>query len=89
MKTKLIFPCLIFSALLTAQVNNLPTVLNINDDDKEKSTSMMFGVVPSSLSYDGTNRVYIRTADDQVAVYSNAFTPVKQFNISPNWFCFI
>ena len=67
-----------------AQVSNLPTVLNINANDDDKTTYEMFGVVPTSLSYDGTNRVYIRTADDQVAIYTNAFTPVKQFNISAN-----
>ena len=84
MRTKLILLCFLFSTLLTAQVNNLPTVLNINGA-KEKSTAVMFGVVPASLSYDGTNRIYIRTADDQVAIYGSSFTPVKQFNISPNY----
>ena len=76
MKTKLTFVCLLFSATLMAQVNNLPTTLNI---DRESA----FGVVPSSLSYDGSNRVYVRTDDNQVAIYSNAFTPVKSFNITP------
>ena len=84
MKTKLTFACLALSISAMAQVSNLPTVLNINTDDDDKSTYEMFGVVPSSLSYDGTNRVYIRTADDQVAIYTNSFTPVKQFNISAN-----
>ncbi len=85
MKAKIIFSCLMFGTMLTAQVTNLPTVLNINGDYDDKSTSMMFGIVPTSLSYDGTNRVYIRTADDQVAIYSNAFAPVKQFNILANY----
>lgn len=85
MKTKLFLSCLLFSTMLTAQVSNLPTVLSIHtaDNDKGGSLSGMFGVVPSSLSFDGTNRVYIRTADDQVAIYANDFTPVKQFYIMP------
>ncbi len=84
MKTKLTLACLAFSIAAMAQVSNPPTVLNISSDDDDKSTYEMFGVVPASLSYDGTNRVYIRTADDQVAIYTNSFTPVKQFNISAN-----
>ena len=81
MKTKFISACLLFSATLMAQVSNLPTVLNVNTDNRY--TDRVFGVVPSSLSYDGSNRVYVRTADDEVAVYSNAFAPVKSFNITP------
>lgn len=76
MKTKLTFVCLLFSATLMAQVNNLPTTLNI---DRESA----FGVVPSSLSYDGSNRVYVRTDDNHVSIYTNAFAPVKSFNINP------
>lgn len=77
------FMCLVVSAMLSAQVTNLPTVLNINAEDTKGYH--LFGVVPSSLSYDGTNRVYIRTADNQIAIYSNNFTPVRQFNITPNY----
>ena len=65
-----------------AQVTNLPTVLNMNEGVK---SSHLFGVVPASLSYDGTNRVYIRTATDQVGIYTNNFTPVKQINITPTY----
>ena len=80
MKTKLTISCLLLSTMLMAQVNNLPTVFNLNNDYYGES---VFGVVPSSLSYDGSNRVYVRTDDNQVAIYSNAFTPVKSFNITP------
>lgn len=82
MKTKLTFACLLFSATLMAQVSNLPTVFNLNNERHVSGVSA-FGVVPSSLSYDGSNRVYVRTDDNQVAIYSNAFTPVKSFNITP------
>lgn len=74
--------CLLFSVMLSAQVTNLPTVLNINE---ELESYYLFGIVPTSLSHDGTNRVYIRTAADQVAIYTNDFTPVKQFNITPTY----
>lgn len=79
MKIKFILLCLLFSVALTAQVTNLPTVLQVNDGDNA------FNVVPKQLSYDGSNRVYIRTADDQVAIYGNDFTPVKSFNITPTY----
>lgn len=80
MKIKFILLCLLFSVALTAQVTNLPTVLQVNDEDENP-----FNVVPKQLSYDGSNRVYIRTADDQVAIYGNDFTPVKSFNITPTY----
>ena len=80
MKIKFILLCLLFSVALTAQVTNLPTVLQINDVSENA-----FNVVPKQLSYDGSNRVYIRTADDQVAIYGNDFTPVKSFNITPTY----
>ncbi len=80
MKIKFILLCLLFSVALTAQVTNLPTVLQVNDEDENA-----FNVVPKQLSYDGSNRVYIRTADDQVAIYGNDFTPVKSFNITPTY----
>lgn len=79
MKIKFILLCLLFSVALTAQVTNLPTVLQVNDEGNA------FNVVPKQLSYDGSNRVYIRTADDQVAIYGNDFTPVKSFNITPTY----
>lgn len=82
MKPKFILLCLLFSVALTAQVTNLPTVLQVNDDEDEDNA---FNVVPKQLSYDGSNRVYIRTADDQVAIYGNDFTPVKSFNITPTY----
>lgn len=84
MKTKLIVLSLVLSITTMAQVGNLPTIFNLMTDKTDKSSYEMFGVVPTSLSYDGDNRVYIRTAEDQVAIYSNTFTPVKQFAISPN-----
>ena len=71
---------LLSTGLLTAQVNNLPTIYNLADG---MYLGNAFGVVPSSLSFDGTKRIYIRTADDQVAIYNNDFTPVKQFSIAP------
>lgn len=83
MRTKLTFTCLLCSLMLSAQITNLPTILNLNSDQEDGGRA--FGIVPTSLSYDGTNRVYVRTADDQVAIYTNGFTPVKQFNISPNY----
>lgn len=80
MKTTSTILCLLFSVALTAQVTNLPTVLQVNDEGENA-----FNVVPKQLSYDGSNRVYIRTADDQVAIYGNDFTPVKSFNITPTY----
>lgn len=80
MKTTSTLLCLLFSVALTAQVTNLPTVLQVNDEGENA-----FSVVPKQLSYDGSNRVYIRTADDQVAIYGNDFTPVKAFNITPTY----
>ena len=64
MKTTSTILCLLFSVALTAQVTNLPTVLQVNDEGENA-----FSVVPKQLSYDGSNRVYIRTADDQIAIY--------------------
>lgn len=81
MKTTSTLLCLLFSVALTAQVTNLPTVLQVNDEDENA-----FNVVPKQLSYDGSNRVYIRTADGQVAIYGNDFTPVKAFNITPTYY---
>lgn len=81
MKTTSTLLCLLFSVALTAQVTNLPTVLQVNDQGENA-----FSVVPKQLSYDGSNRVYIRTADDQVAIYGNDFTPVKSFNITPTYY---
>ncbi|MBR5443200.1 MAG: T9SS type A sorting domain-containing protein [Paludibacteraceae bacterium] len=78
MKTTSTIPCLLFSVALTAQVTNLPTVLQVND-----KTENAFSVVPKELSYDGSNLVYIRTADDQIAIYGNDFTPVKSITITP------
>ena len=78
MKTTSTILCLLFSVALTAQVTNLPTVLQVND-----KTENAFSVVPKELSYDGSNLVYIRTADDQIAIYGNDFTPVKSITITP------
>ena len=78
MKTTSTILCLLFSVALTAQVTNLPTVLQVNDNGENA-----FSVVPKQLSYDGSNRVYIRTADDQIAIYGNDFTPVKSITITP------
>mgnify|MGYP002517156757 CR=1 FL=1 len=78
MKTTSTILCLLFSVALTAQVTNLPTVLQVND-----KTENAFSVVPKELSYDGSNLVYIRTADDQIAIYDNDFTPVKSITITP------
>ena len=78
MKTTSTILCLLFSVALTAQVTNLPTVLQVNDEGVNA-----FSVVPKQLSYDGSNRVYIRTADDQIAIYGNDFTPVKSITITP------
>lgn len=83
MKTKLTILGLLISSVLTAQVTNLPTILNVNEGVK---SSHLFGVVPTSLSYDGTNRVYIRTAPDQVGIYTNNFSPVQQFSITPTYY---
>ena len=78
MKTKFTLLCLLFSVALTAQVTNLPTVLQVNNEGGNA-----ISVMPKQLSYDGSNRVYIRTADDQVAIYGNDFTPVKSITITP------
>ena len=84
MKTKLTILFLAISIVTMAQVSNLPTIFNLMTDKTDKSVYEMFGVVPTSLSFNGNDRVYVRTAEDQVAIYSNSFTPVKQFAISPN-----
>ena len=76
MKTKFTLLCLLFSVALIAQVTNLPTIMQVSNENA-------FSVVPKSLSFDGNNRVYIRTADDQVAIYGNDFTPVKSISITP------
>ena len=44
-----------------------------------------FGIVPTSLSFDGSNRVYIRLDEDNIGIYSNTFSPVKQFIITPTY----
>ena len=76
MKMKLTFLSLLFSVTLVAQVQNQPVSLNAYDD-------YAFNIMPQSLSYDGSNRVYIRTADDEVAVYSNDFKPVRTIAVTP------
>ena len=81
MKTKFTLLCLLFSVALTAQVTNLPTVLQVNNEGGNA-----ISVIPKQLSYDGSNRVYIRTADDQVAIYGNDFTPVKSITITPTYY---
>lgn len=81
MKTKLTISCILLSATLMAQVSNLPTVLNLNERIEEYG----YGVVPKSLSYDGNNRVYIRLEDNLVGIYSNTFSPIKQFVITPTY----
>ncbi len=78
MKAKLTFLSLLFSVALLAQVTNLPTIFNVGEEGISA-----FDVIPQSLSYDGSNRVYIRTADDEVAIYSNDLTLVKSFAINP------
>lgn len=85
MKTKLTISCLLFGATLMAQVSNLPTVFNLNERMEEYG----YGVVPKSLSYDGSNRVYIRLEDNLVGIYSNTFTAIKQFTITPTYRSFI
>lgn len=77
MKIRLTFLSLLLSVTLIAQVTNLPTIFNVSEGMSS------FSVVPQSLSYDGSNRVYIRTAEDEIAIYSNDFTPVKSFAINP------
>jgi len=81
MKTKLTISCLLLSATLMAQVSNLPTVFNLNERIEEYG----YGIVPKSLSYDGNNRVYIRLEDNLVGIYSNTFSPIKQFVITPTY----
>ena len=83
MKTKLTFACLLLSATLMAQVSNLPTVLYPNDN---MGGGNYYGIVPQSLSYDGTNRVYVRSSETTVDIYTNAFTPVKTINITPSYY---
>lgn len=80
MKKQVTILSLLFSSVLMAQVTNLPTVLNVND---EIGGYQLFGIVPTSLSFDGNNRVYIRNASDKIGIYTNNFTPVKQINITP------
>ena len=84
MKTKLTISCLLFSATLMAQVSNLPTVLNISEETVANKRDA-FGIVPTSLSFDGSNRVYIRLDEDNIGIYSNTFSPVKQFIITPTY----
>lgn len=88
MKTKLTLACLLFSSMLMAQVTDLSTVLNLSQraiEEKDKA----YGIVPSALSFDGTNRVYIRVEDDLVGIYSNSFSPVRQFSITPTQHIYI
>ena len=84
MKTKLTFVCLLFSASLMAQVSNLPTILNISEETVANKRDA-FGIVPTSLSFDGSNRVYIRLDENNIGIYSNTFSPVKQFIITPTY----
>ena len=84
MKTKLTISCILLSATLMAQVSNLPTVLNISEETVANKRDA-FGIVPTSLSFDGSNRVYIRLDEDNIGIYSNTFSPVKQFIITPTY----
>ena len=65
---------LLTTATTNAQVDNNPTIFNIDGGG-------VINVVPKPLSYDGTNRVYVFNSDKQVTIYSNDFTPIKSFNI--------
>ena len=84
MKTKLTISCILLSATLMAQVSNLPTVLNISEETVANKRDA-FGIVPTSLSFDGSNRVYIRLDEGNIGIYSNTFSPVKQFIITPTY----
>ena len=80
MKTKLTIACLLFNIILMAQVTTTPVTLHSNGEWGE---GQPFGVIPKSFSYDGTNRVYL-VENNQVSIYSNAFSPIRSFSIEPN-----
>lgn len=82
MKTKLTLACLLFSAVLTAQVTTTPITIHSNLEWGEEGQAP-FGVIPKLFSYDGTNRVYL-LENNQVSIYSNSFSPVRSFPIEPN-----
>jgi hypothetical protein len=65
---------LLTTATTNAQVDNNPTIFNIDRGG-------VINVIPKPLSYDGTNRVYVFNSDKQVTIYSNDFTPIKSFNM--------
>ena len=78
MKTRLTPLCLMFSALLTAQISNTPIMLQTNSDSDEQP----FGVIPKSFSFDGSNRVYV-IEGEQANIYSNAFQPMRTIPVEP------
>lgn len=65
---------LLTTATTNAQVDNNPTIFNIDRGG-------VINVIPKPLSYDGTDRVYVFNSDKQVTIYSNDFTPIKSFNM--------
>lgn len=65
---------LLTTATTNAQVDNNPTIFNIDRGG-------VINVIPKPLSYDGTNRVYVFNSDKQVTIYSNDFIPIKSFNM--------
>ena len=65
---------LLTTATTNAQVDNNPTIFNIDRGG-------VINIIPKPLSYDGTNRVYVFNSDKQVTIYSNDFTPIKSFNM--------
>lgn len=66
MKTKLTLACLLFSAVLTAQVTTTPITIHSNYEWGDEGRP--FGVIPKLFSYDGTNRVYL-LENNQVSIY--------------------
>ena len=80
MKTKLTFACLLFSATLMAQVETTTPIIvsgNLRDGIWDIT------VIPQEFSYNKDNRICIRTAENEVAVYNNNFERVKLLNVSP------
>lgn len=76
MKKRLIIPCVLFSTMLAAQVNDNPQTITGQDDGFWSLT-----VIPKEFSYNNDNRMCLKLADDKVAIYNNEFQCTKLLTI--------
>ena len=76
MKKRLIIPCVLFSTMLAAQVNDNPKTITGQDDGFWSLT-----VIPKEFSYNEDNRMCLKLADDKVAIYNNEFQRTKLLTI--------